>query len=285
MKSDLLFPRYFKIIGWVLALPGLVLEYLFIFQRYTIPFLSYGERASDPYARYLYAGQYNLTDELAVTLSVIGLIFIGFSKLKQEDWVISKIRLTALFWAVLVNCIWVYFYLLALSFADFAHINFFSFDVFTCNVITPLLIFILRFMYLRYRYQKGKRTRDIHLFLYKPYGLFGVVGSIGYFILGIVSIIEPFRISIPQEVFIGLPPILLLWLWSRAKNENKHVAGVRFKAMQTAIYINYCLFLIAEWTMYGPVYSNVQFGSLVSVQIIFIIIFYYQLYWNQRTYR
>jgi len=97
-----LFPPVFKIIGLVLLLPGLAFAYLFIFQDYAFPFLNYGP-PSPKHNEFNRTGHNNLTDEITITLIITGLIFIGFSKLKNESALTNKLRLRALYSAVLVN--------------------------------------------------------------------------------------------------------------------------------------------------------------------------------------
>ena len=54
----------------------------------------------------------NFTDELGGILLIIGLLLIAFSKEKDEDERISRVRLESLLWATLVNSILLIFCIL-----------------------------------------------------------------------------------------------------------------------------------------------------------------------------
>jgi hypothetical protein len=90
MKPSLLFPPVFRIIGAVLLVPGLILGCIYVSrnQHYLI-----GGYGSDTFL-----------DEIAATLLVSGLVFINFSKLKNENDQIYTARLSALYWSTLINC-------------------------------------------------------------------------------------------------------------------------------------------------------------------------------------
>src|SRR4051812_41391331 len=100
MKTQFLFPRFLRYIGYLLALPGFVLGYFVVYQKYQIAALSFEIRKQ----RTLLLGTTeNFTNELALALVIIGLLFIAFSKTRKEDELTGKIRLNALYWAVLAN--------------------------------------------------------------------------------------------------------------------------------------------------------------------------------------
>jgi hypothetical protein len=94
-------------------------------------------------------GDYNLTNELALTGLIIGLMMIAFSKERQEDEFINKLRLESLQWAVIIN------YILLLIATWF--INGASFlQVMMYNMLTVLVIFIIRFHLLLIRIKRSK---------------------------------------------------------------------------------------------------------------------------------
>ena len=83
----------------------------------------------------------NFTDEIAAIGSIVGLLFIAFSKVKVEDEYVSKIRLESLQWAIYFN-----FVLLILA-TIFVH-GMLYFQVIIFNMFTPLIFFIVRFYYI-----------------------------------------------------------------------------------------------------------------------------------------
>jgi len=82
----------------------------------------------------------NLTDELALTGIIVGLLFIAFAREKTEDEYIAQTRLESLKWAVLIN------YILLLVATWLVH-GFAYIDVMMYNMLTVLIIFIIRFNY------------------------------------------------------------------------------------------------------------------------------------------
>jgi heme/copper-type cytochrome/quinol oxidase subunit 2 len=272
-----------------LTLPGLALGYLFACRGYIIPLLNYGPRHSKE--RYFWTGAYNLTDELITTLIILGLLFIGFSKLKNENELTQKLRLNGLYWSVLINCglitgCWIIQGLGALFKVPVIKQNESLIDgIIVYDFFILLFIFVVRFYCLLYRSKKDKASKSLYFLPYKPYNLIGRVVSALYIIIALVALVSAItsikyfvRVDINAVIFIGFPPVLLIWIWSKEKNENELVGQIRLKAMQIAVYANYFLFLIATWVIYGIDYWIVLFTGLISVPIVFILVFYFQRY-------
>jgi hypothetical protein len=89
MKPSLLLPPIFKIIGAILIAPGVAFAIMFLYQ---------GQHYDGPSARHFFIA------EIATTLLVIGCIFIGFSKLKNENEQTYEVRLSSMYWSTLINC-------------------------------------------------------------------------------------------------------------------------------------------------------------------------------------
>ena len=133
MRSKFLLPSRFKWIGIILFIPFLILGILSRYQDFQLSFLDYSKGGKD-----LFSANQNYTDELAITGLIISLLMIAFSREKQEDEFIYHNRLESWEWAVLIN-----FLLLLIAswiFYDEAFI-----DVMMYNLLTPLIIFIVRF--------------------------------------------------------------------------------------------------------------------------------------------
>jgi uncharacterized membrane protein len=139
MSSALLLPNKFKKAGIILLIPSLVLGALFRFYDFAFEFLElpFGKKITPGNSLNL-DEKINLTDELALTGIIVGLLLIAFAREKQEDEYINTIRLESLQWAVLIN------YVLLLIATWLVH-GFPYIDVMMYNMLTVLVIFIIRF--------------------------------------------------------------------------------------------------------------------------------------------
>jgi hypothetical protein len=133
----MLLPNRFKLIGLLFFIPSLALgiavrffDFSFSGLESTIHLVSQRGFSLDD--------RQNYTDEIALSGIIISLLLIAFSREKQEDEFITRLRLESLQWAVLIN----YILLLAATWIvyQFAYI-----DVMMYNMLTVLLLFILRF--------------------------------------------------------------------------------------------------------------------------------------------
>ncbi|WP_292245618.1 hypothetical protein [Mesonia sp.] len=89
----------------------------------------------------------NLLDEIIELLLIIGGICIAFSKHKDEDEFISKLRLDSLLWATYIN-----YGVLIFSILFIYELSFFY--VLVANMFTILLLFIIRFNWVLIRSAK-----------------------------------------------------------------------------------------------------------------------------------
>ncbi|MFC0772238.1 hypothetical protein [Terrimonas alba] len=142
MAVNLLLPPKFKWIGLALFVPSVVLGILVIYYDFTFHFLNIKSYTSS--GNIFNSTDYNLTNEVALTGVILGLLMMAFAREKQEDEFISKVRLESLQWAVLIN----YVLLLAATWL----INGWNFiEVMMYNMLTVLVIFIIRFNYVLFR--------------------------------------------------------------------------------------------------------------------------------------
>jgi hypothetical protein len=268
MKPTLLLPHYFKIIGFISAATGIIIGALFEFDDRYLPFLDYNSgHQSHPLVGL--GGGNNFTDEVATTLAILGLMFIGFSKFKWENRQTIVLRFKALYWAALVNAGLTV--VLMLNFIGFSHSTGFAFNN---NLILLLLIFIGRLYYLWF---KRKNQTNLFYLPYLPFNLVGKIISI-IFMIGLFIIIG-FDLKIgPEYLPFFILPCLLLWIWSKEKTEDADVEIIRLKAMWLSVLINCVVFVMLTWTIYGFDYLTVQFAALISVQLVFVIIFYAMIY-------
>ncbi|MDA3820937.1 MAG: hypothetical protein PF590_10820 [Candidatus Delongbacteria bacterium] len=94
----------------------------------------------------------NVFNELAGILLIVSLVFIAFSREKQEDEYISKIRLESLLWATYIN-----YGILVLSLIFLYNFAFFWVMIF--NMFTLLIIFIVRY-YIMLNKMKREMTNE-----------------------------------------------------------------------------------------------------------------------------
>lgn len=144
MKQIKLFPHSFKRVGYLLLLPFLALGIANMFFEYNASWLEFKISGN---GKLEFFGSHNFTDELAAVGLILSLIFIAFSKEKIEDEAIQFFRLEALQWAVFAN-----YLVLVISIVTVYGDKFFQ--VMTYNMFTVLVIFILRFRYILFQYNR-----------------------------------------------------------------------------------------------------------------------------------
>jgi len=148
MKTKFLLPYRLKLVGWVLFLMGLfLLGFALITGTEDPDFLNtevfalaatrihiFGEDTSTNF-KFI---ENNVFFEIIGLLLIIGGICIAFSKHKNEDEFISKLRLDSLLWATYINYGVLIFSILFIYWLSF-------FYVLVANMFTILLLFIIRF--------------------------------------------------------------------------------------------------------------------------------------------
>lgn len=145
MKQIKLFPHKFQRIGWILLIPFLTLGIANMFFEYNVEWLHFKVNTGSTEE---FFSSHNFTDELAAVGLIITLIFIAFSKEKIEDEAIQFFRLEALQWAVYANYLVLIISIITVYGSTF-------FQVMTYNMFTVLVIFILRFRYILFQYNKA----------------------------------------------------------------------------------------------------------------------------------
>ncbi len=154
MTSDVLFPYRYKRIGMYIFLMGIVLGIWYLINQEGPPFLNWRVPAlwfeGLDLSGAVFFGRItdNVLDELALILIIAGGILIGFSRCRDEDEYIRKLRSDSLIWAFYVN-----YGILAASIIFVYGLSFLW--IMTFNMLTPLLFFLFRFYYLLYREKKS----------------------------------------------------------------------------------------------------------------------------------
>jgi len=267
MKSKLLFPSYFRVIGMIMLIPGLVCGYL----------------------TFIFSASESFFDESSITLLSVGLLFVGFSQFQEEDETTQKIRLNAIYWAVLVDALCVAILWLLIVVNGVLHIaileKIYLFPADFYNWFFILAIFIGRLYYLLNKHRASARVNPILLIPYKPYNLIGKIIAPLLFVLLAVDIIFNLKNNIHDNLICFIPVSLLVLIGSKERNETEEITNIRLNAMQEAVYINYILFLLATWTLYGLEYLMVLMVSLISIPCIFVFIFYVTYFKTLGKYR
>jgi len=154
METNLLFPNRFKRIGWILLIPSSILSCLTIFEIIQLKFLDlkvFAILSSDLFEPTIKFGlvENNISLTLFGILSILGTVFVAFSREHDENELIAKVRLESLIWASYINYSILIFCLL--FFWGFAMIYIVIF-----STVTPLFFFIIRFYYILYKTRNSK---------------------------------------------------------------------------------------------------------------------------------
>ena len=151
MKTSYLLPHKYKTLGWVLFVLGLISGGIVVFGGYDFDILKINVISIYDEGGFLSGekGFFNIIvnsilDELAALSIIIGGLLVGFTKEKIEDEFIYKLRNDSLVWAIIFN-----YFILAFTVIFVYEFSFFHVLVF--NMFTPLLFFIFRFNFLKYK--------------------------------------------------------------------------------------------------------------------------------------
>jgi hypothetical protein len=258
MKSRFLFPYYFSWLGWLLGIPGLVLGCFNVFGHFVFAFLEVGH-----YANKLDYNFWNYTDEVALALTITGLLFIAFSKKKREDELIARIRMDALYWSVLINGL---IYILLSPF-DME-------DKFTYNLATPLIIFIFRFNYLLYFKKDTFIIPHLWFLPYRPWRMMAIIAilaSLAAFSYGAACQKEYENLNTATYIMLYIG--LFMWTFSKNRVEDELTTQYRMNSMFLAVMLNYLLLLVANFVYYGIDFLAIMIYNMITIPVFFIIIF------------
>ena len=147
MLVHFLFPHRYRLIGWILLVPFMVLGFLTLYNEFEFGFLDVALRSAENSDWLDKPEIENFTNEIAMIGTLVALMFIAFAKEKVEDEYILKLRLDSLLVAVFVNYI-----LLLLAILFIYGLDFVEFLVY--NMYTVLILFIIRFTWVKYRQSK-----------------------------------------------------------------------------------------------------------------------------------
>lgn len=150
MKTRFLFPSQFKKIGWLLFIPSvigtLILSVCNIStdEYLNVTVFSIYQESIGEITGFFNLIKNSIVDEIFTIGIIVGGILVGFSKLKEEDEMISKIRYKSLVWATYLNYGIILFFTLFIFGLPYLNVLFY-------NMFTLLLFFIIRFHYIIYK--------------------------------------------------------------------------------------------------------------------------------------
>ena len=143
MKLNYLFPNRFKKIGLIILIPSIILGLITVINDLepeildlNVPAVFVNELMGEQ--EIFSMTNNNILNEICGALLIISLILVSFSKEKQEDELITKIRLESLVWATYLNYGILLFAMLFVYELSFLWVMIF-------NMFTILLFFIIRF--------------------------------------------------------------------------------------------------------------------------------------------
>ncbi|HSD13251.1 MAG TPA: hypothetical protein VLB74_01240 [Flavobacterium sp.] len=153
MKTKFLFPHRFKKIGWLLFIPFAILSLISLCTTLELNFLNVNvfcfihnsfSRSGTIYFGFV---ENNITDEILMGGLIIGGLLTAFSKEKNEDEMVEKIRLESLVWATYFN-----YAMLLISIIFIYGESFFT--ALLVNIASLLIFFIVRFNWMLYKTNK-----------------------------------------------------------------------------------------------------------------------------------
>ena len=159
MKTHFLFPSKFRMIGWFLFVPALLVALavpftaLNIDEMLTTKVFAIADNGVFADSGFFRFNENSIGDEALLSLLMIGGVLIGFSKQKNEDEYIAQIRYESLVWAT-------YFNFGILLLATLFIYGMYYFEVLVANVFTLLLFFVIRFHVMLYKFNKTAEDEE-----------------------------------------------------------------------------------------------------------------------------
>ena len=162
MKKTFLFPSYFRKIGWIISITTLLyflIGLIFFAAKYDFNFkmpaiVGYGEIPFfSEETKYFVLAPTSFITTLFPVLMIIGFVFIAFSRERNEDEYVSKIRERALVWSVLLTCV-----VLILSILFIYGMT--AFYIFWFDFLFFLLLFVIKFRIDIFRFNRSAKKDE-----------------------------------------------------------------------------------------------------------------------------
>jgi hypothetical protein len=157
--NTFLFPHYLKKLGWLLFVPSLLIAIVLsfngeaLFNGLTMPVFAIA--ADEIFTKTVFFGWIKnpVLDEILLCLIIIGGLIVGFSRVRNEDEMIARIRYESLVWAVYFN------FGLTLLATIFIYGSFYL-QVMMFNLFALLFFFIIRFHIKLYQLNRSLRHEE-----------------------------------------------------------------------------------------------------------------------------
>ena len=151
MKLNYLLPNKYKKIGWYLFVPTFIIGLYTVLYDFEPKMLDINVFSinfePNQYSNFFGFVKNNIMNEIVGIMMIISSFMVAFSKEKDEDELIAKIRLDSLAWATYINY--------AVLFVAFIFVYDFSFlSIMIFNMFTFLLFFIARFNIKMYNFRR-----------------------------------------------------------------------------------------------------------------------------------
>ncbi len=162
MKKTFLFPTCFRKIGWIISIITLlyfVIGWIFFPDNFDFKFtmpaiVALGEIINFSSDRvYFVFTETSFMTTLFPVLMIFGFIFIAFSRERNEDEYVSKIRERALVWSVMVTCVVLILAILLIYGLD-------AFYVFWFDFLFFLLMFVIKFRIDIFRFNRSTKKDE-----------------------------------------------------------------------------------------------------------------------------
>ncbi len=148
MKAHYLFPNSFKKFGWGIFSVSIIIGLLFDEPDFLkVKVLAFSLAGFSETSKFFHLITNNIFGEIISIMIIVGAMLVAFSAEKNEDELISKLRLDALAWATYANYI-----VLIIAIIFVYGLEFLSVLIF--NMFIILTLFILRFHWLLYKHKK-----------------------------------------------------------------------------------------------------------------------------------
>lgn len=144
MKKNYLFPTTFRKIGWCLFVPFVIMGLICLFNANDESWLKVSAFSVIPWGII----KNSLFDEISVIGLAISLLFIAFSREKDEDECIASIRSSSLIWATIAG--YLLLIVCTMLIYDLSYLNFVFIDLFMI-----LILFITKYNIELYKFRRS----------------------------------------------------------------------------------------------------------------------------------
>lgn len=144
MKKNYLFPTTFRKIGWCLFVPFVIMGLICLFNANDESWLKVSAFSVIPWG----VIKNSLFDEISVIGLAISLLFIAFSREKDEDECIASIRSSSLIWATIAG--YLLLIVCTMLIYDLPYLNFVFIDLFII-----LILFITKYNIELYKFRRS----------------------------------------------------------------------------------------------------------------------------------